>query len=72
MKQAYALKNVSVSVFTVINLMHYNWRWISLWELIEIETAKGRCFFEVFKLETEEENLIAVVRPVEVKQEVEG
>ena len=68
MKQAYALKTVSVSVFKVIKLMNYNWRWISLWELIEIETAKGRCFFEVFKLETVEDELIAVVRPVGVER----
>ena len=59
------LKFVSGAVFTVIDLMYHNWRWISPWELIEVETAKGRRLFELCKLETGEDSLIAVVRPVE-------
>ena len=63
-----ALKFVSGSVFTVINLQYYSWRWLKPWELIEVEISRGRLVFEVCKLETGEDRLIAVVRPV--KQEV--
>jgi len=63
-----ALKFVSGAVFTVINLQYYSWRWLKPWELIEVEISRGRLVFEVCKLETGEDRLIAVVRPV--KQEV--
>jgi hypothetical protein len=63
-----ALKFVSGAVFTVLNLQYYNWRWLKPWELIEVEISRGRLVFEVCKLETGEDRLIAVVRPV--KQEV--
>jgi hypothetical protein len=58
------LKLTSGVVFTVLNLQYYNWRWIKPWELIEVETSKGKCFFEVYKWEKDEEKLIAVVVPV--------
>ncbi len=63
-----ALKFVSGVVFTVLNLQYYNWRWLRDWELIEVEFHRGKAVFEVCKLETGEDGLIAVVRPV--KQEV--
>jgi hypothetical protein len=64
-----ALKFASGVVFTVLNLQYYNWRWLKPWELIEVEISRGRLVFEVCKLETGEDRLIAVVRPI--KQEVE-
>ena len=68
MKNNIALKFTSGVVFTVLNLQHYSWRWLKPWELIEVEISRGRLVFEVCKLETGEDRLIAVVRPV--KQEV--
>jgi hypothetical protein len=67
MKNNITLKLVSGVVFTVLDLSFYNWRWVRPWELIEIESSKGKCLFEVRKLEMDEEKLIAVVSPVEVK-----
>jgi len=63
-----ALKFVSGAVFTVLDLRFYNWKWLKPWELIEVEISRGCLVFEVCKLETGEDSLIAVVRPI--KQEV--
>ena len=68
MKNNIALKFVSGVVFTVLDLSFYNWRWLRPFELIEVETSRGYLVFEVCKLETGEDRLTAVVRPV--KQEV--
>jgi hypothetical protein len=67
LKNNIALKFISGAVFTVLDLSFYNWRWVRPWELIEVEFSKGKCLFEVRKLEMDEEKLIAVVSPVEVK-----
>jgi hypothetical protein len=66
-KNNIALRFQSGVVFTVLNLQYYNWRWVRPWELIEVEVSKGKYLFEVRKLEIDEEKLIAVVSPVEVK-----
>ncbi len=63
-----ALRIQSGVVFTVLDLQYYNWRWLKDWELIEVEFCRGKAVFEVCKLETGEDRIIAVVRPV--KQEV--
>jgi hypothetical protein len=65
-----ALKFVSGVVFTVLDLRFYNWRWVRPLELIEVEFSRGKAVFEVYKWETGEDKLIAVVVPV--RQEVEG
>jgi len=66
-KNNIALKLVSGVVFTVLDLSFYNWRWVRPLEVIEVEFSKGKCLFEVRKLEMDEEKLIAVVSPVEAK-----
>jgi hypothetical protein len=67
LKNNIALRIQSGVVFTVLDLSFYTWRWLRPWELIEVELCRGKAVFEVCKLETGEDRLIAVVRPVEVK-----
>ncbi len=62
------MKFVSGAVFTVLNLQYYNWRWLRPLELIEVEFNGGKTVFEVYKWETGEDKLIAVVVPI--RQEV--
>ncbi len=62
------MKFVSGAVFTVLNLQYYSWRWLRPLELIEVEFNGGKTVFEVYKWETDEEKLIAVVVPI--RQEV--
>jgi len=63
-------KFVSGAVFAVLDLSFYNWQWLKPWELIEVETSRGYLVFEVFKWESSEDKLIAVVGPA-IKKEVE-
>ncbi len=67
-KNNIAIRIQSGVVFTVLDLSFYTWRWLRDWELIEVEFCRGKVVFEVCKLETGEDRLIVVVRPV--KQEV--
>jgi hypothetical protein len=70
--KTHADKNITLrfqsgAMFTVLNLKYYSWRWVRPLEVIEVEFSKGKCLFEVRKLEMDEEKLIAVVSPVEAK-----
>jgi hypothetical protein len=64
-----ALKFISGVVFTVLDLSFYNWRWLRPLELIEVEFNRGRCIFEVYKWERDEDKFVAVVVPIK-QQEV--
>ena len=64
MKNNILLRFQSGVVFTVLDLSFYSWRWLKPWEVIEVEFSRGRCIFEVYKWERDEDKLIAVVVPV--------
>jgi hypothetical protein len=66
LKNSITLRIQSSVVFTVLDLSFYSWSWVKPWELIEIDLPRGKCLFEIRKLEMDEEKIIAVVSPVEV------